>query len=109
MKNAVDVESFTYWYPDPEHDAASTTKEREASARLVRRPWAGPVIAPLCRLTSRKVTPAIGVPRGYVGSGRPSNGMDNAIVVRVATPAFSRSRRMRSSRSPVVLVRTFRM
>ena len=32
-----------------------------------------------------------------------------AIVVRVATPAISRSLRIRSSRSPVVFVRTLRM
>ncbi len=39
-------------------------------------------------------------------NGRSSKGIESAIVVFVVTPAFSRSRLIRSSRSPVVLVRT---
>src|SRR4029453_18254563 len=35
-----------------------------------------------------------------VGRGRSSNGVESAIVVFVLTPPFSRSRRIRSSRSP---------
>src|SRR5262245_28668333 len=47
--------------------------------------------------------------RGQVLIGRSSNGIESATVVRVATPAFSRSFRIRSSRSAGVRVRTFRM
>src|SRR5438876_864963 len=45
----------------------------------------------------------------YGASGRCSNGVDSTTVVRVLTPAFSRSRWRKSSRSDVVRVRTFRM
>ena len=106
----------TYSYRGAEHAVASTMRAIEASAHLVRRPRTVAVIAPLCGVFRERWTPRGGIPSGrclpmsaYVASGRPSNGIESAIVVRVATPAFSRRRRIRSSRSPVVFVRTLRM
>jgi len=45
----------------------------------------------------------------YLEMGRCSKGVDRTTVVRVCTPAFSRSLRRKSSRSAVVRVLTFRM
>jgi len=56
--------------------------------------------------TSSRITRGNGTDQ--VRSGRPSNGIESAIVVLVATPAFSRRRRISSSNSAVVRVRTLR-
>src|SRR5215470_10196706 len=83
--------------PDPAPaDGSGSLGAAHAVARTSTRPAANALSTMIGPLSGDGLVPARD--RDHVVIGRPSNGIDRATVVRVATPAFSRSFRIRSSR-----------